>query len=238
MIYKKKLCSRCQGAGFYDVRDNSRQKKLETVQCPDCYHKRAVLIGKIYKMSTIWYHAWHNFLMYKKMASPATPEEKHFIDQNCFFSHIRHVLFRTAVLETVKLITPYNGKRTRDKYALPKLLKTHNTRIDLWRQEELWEVIKEDHKAVYDGLLMLRDKVYAHTDSGEIKDAGFTNHQFELFLRDIRELIIDLTNVLAFGLINKQILMGDSLGHQIRNWDDFQLLMNAKKSRRLGLTGS
>jgi len=194
--------------------------------------------------------------MYKKMASPATSEEKHFIDRNCFYSHIRHVLFRTAVLETVKLIRPYEEKgfvmtctntecpnikplkNKRDKYTLPKLLKTHNTRIDLWRQEELWEVIKEDHRAVYDGLLMLRDKVYAHTDSREIKDAGFTNHQFELFLRDIRELIIDLTNVLAFGLINKQILMGDSLAHQIRNWDDFQLLIDAKKARRMGLIKS
>src|SRR5690606_37555635 len=235
---RKTPCFKCQGTGHLVERDSSPEKKSKTIRCPICFHKRAAVIGKVYKMSTIWYHAWHNFLMYKKMASPATPEEKQFIDQNCFFSHIRHVLFRTAVIETVKLIAPYKEKYTRDRYAIPKLLKTHNTGIDLWRQKELWEVIREDHRAVYDGLLMLRDKVYAHTDNREIKDAGFTSQQFELFLRDLRELILDLTNVLAFGLLNKQILMGDALAHQIRNWDDFQLLMEAKKARRLGLAGA
>lgn len=256
MTLEEKSCIICDGKGFYDIHYMNWRKKSETLPCPWCYSDRKPFINHIVEMSKIWRNAWSNFIQYHYMANPSTPEEKEHINQNFFCKNIRHNFFRVAVLETAKLIKRYKpdrpakecsnqkcpnkvkGKNKSDIYTIAKLIETNNSGMNIWEQELLWEDIKLEHHLAHEGILTLRDRLYAHTDDVDISIASFTNDQFKAYLLEIKTLILELNRVLAFNQGTIFILSGSSIERQVENWDDFRLLMEAKKARRLGLTGA
>ncbi len=126
-------------------------------------------IWKIWKISILARKCLkYSYYLHK----PETKEELNFLNKSKDFHFIRHILWRNSVIELSKL---FNSSPKRDKYNifhfLNKLKKDQyfgGFGIDQSKIEN-WEKQIEESNETIKSILLLRDKVYGHTDSEKSK---------------------------------------------------------------------
>ncbi len=110
----------------------------------------------------------YSFYLHK----PDTEAELDFLNYSRDFHFIRHILWRNSVIELSKL---FNSSPKRDKYNifhfLNKLKKDqYFGGFDINQAKiESWEKRLEESNETINSLLLLRDKVYGHTDNESAK---------------------------------------------------------------------
>ena len=125
---------------------------------------------------------------------PETEEESNYLDKSKEFKFIRHILWRNSVIEFSKL---FSNSARRDKYNIYKFLKNLNRdqyfgefgiekeTIENWREK-----LKENEKTI-NSILLLRDKVYGHTDT----ENAINNIDTPTF-KETRELLFIIESII------------------------------------------
>ena len=141
----------------------------------------------------------YSFYLHK----PDTQDEFDYLNKSNDLQYIRHVMWRMSIIELSKL---FSGSKTRDRYNIQhligKLRKDGNFGNIGISDETLnkWETEIEKNKEIINSILILRDKIYAHTDSDKTKylntDLSFKQIEFllkivEVIIRDIHSSVFD-----------------------------------------------
>lgn len=99
---------------------------------------------------------------------PETNEEKDFLDHSHDFGFIRHVMWRNTVIELSKL---FSSSPNRDKYNIFHFINKFKRDqcfgglgIEQNKIQD-WENRLRENKDIISNILLLRDKVYGHTDN-------------------------------------------------------------------------
>jgi hypothetical protein len=141
----------------------------------------------------------YSFYLHK----PDTQDEFDYLNKSNDLQYIRHVMWRMAIIELSKL---FSGSKTRDRYNIQHLigkLKKDGNFGNIGISDETlnkWETEIEKNKEIINSILILRDKIYAHTDSDKTKylntDLSFKQIEFllkivEVIIRDIHSSVFD-----------------------------------------------
>jgi len=141
----------------------------------------------------------YSFYLHK----PDTQDEFDYLNKSNDLQYIRHVMWRMTIIELSKL---FSGSKTRDRYNIQHLigkLKKDGNFGNIGISDETlnkWETEIEKNKEIIDYILILRDKIYAHTDSDKTKylniDLSFKQIEFllkivEVIIRDIHSSVFD-----------------------------------------------
>ena len=138
-----------------------------------------------------------SFLFCKYLYVPETQNEKEYIENSRYFKYIRHILWRNSVIELSKL---FSTSRNRDKYNISHFIKKLKPqghfkvfKIDLNKIYD-WESIFATNNLVIENLLILRDKVYAHTDVISANESlnGLTIQEMEILINLVEDIIREI----------------------------------------------
>jgi len=153
---------------------------------------------KLSAISHVYIMAQEAYLYTEYFHNPNTKEELDFVVKSNQLRMIMHLMFRTMVNEVSKLFS-YSQN---DKYRLMGLVKSLSNdgyygKLGMSMQYiQAWEQEFIDNKEIIDNILILRNKVYAHTDSSLIDyneiDIAFKQIKILLGLADdiIKKLYI------------------------------------------------
>ena len=133
----------------------------------------------------------------KYLYSPETPDEKQYIENSRYFKYIRHILWRNSVIELSKL---FSISKRRDKYNIShfinKLRREGHFKIFQIDAHKIydWESALATNKPIIDNLLILRDKVYAHTDVFNANESlnGLTFQEMEILIYLVEDIIREI----------------------------------------------
>ena len=136
------------------------------------------------------------FYFYK----PETKDEAEYLSKSRDFNFIRDILWRMTIIELSKL---FSNSTNRDKYNLNNFigrLKRNQYFGDIGILEEKienWEKILQDNQKLINDILILRDKVYAHTDSQKehFKLIDISFHEIEVLINLSEEIILEIYSV-------------------------------------------
>lgn len=151
-------------------------------------------ISSIWKISILAQKCL-NYTFY--LHKPETQEELDFLNSSTDFQFIRHLLWRNTVIELSKL---FSTSPKRDKYNIfhfIKKLKRDQSygafRIDAAKIED-WENRLEKNKELINSVILLRDKVYGHTDNENNKKNLVTPtfEQTEKLLKIVENVIQEI----------------------------------------------
>ena len=125
---------------------------------------------------------------------PETDDELDFLNHSREFHFIRHVLWRNTVIELSKLFS-FSPKR--DKYNIYHFINKFKKdqcfggfKIEESKIQN-WESRLEENKKIISAVLLLRDKVYGHTDNeNSRKDLDTPTFEETLKLIEIVETIV------------------------------------------------
>ena len=141
-----------------------------------------------------------NFLYSKYLHKPDTKEEAEYLHNSMHFKFLRHSLWRLCIIELNKLLS----KSDKDFYNLWIFIKNlenniyqgHNVPADTITE---WRNIVSSKKNIIKKILLLRNKLYAHTD------------------KDVDKLTIDIT----FDEVNELIVIVEKVirGIYIHSFD-------------------
>jgi hypothetical protein len=125
---------------------------------------------KLEKLLHVYIFAKEAYLYTEYFHNPATKEELDLVTSsphNRNLSTIMHLMFRTLIVEVSKLFSRSNN----DKFQLEKFIDSlspsgHFRTIGVLQSHvDTWKKLLVDNKNTIDNVLLLRDKIYAHTDS-------------------------------------------------------------------------
>lgn len=168
---------------------------------------------------------------------PETSEELEYLNHSKDFQFIRHILWRNTVIELSKL---FNSSPKRDKYNIfhfiNKLKRNQYFGEFGVSQEKInsWEDGLKDNESLIVKVLLLRDKVYGHTDGESFKknlDAP-TFAETEKLLKIIEDVIREIYFFIfdAEAIIETPFVKKDPS-------DIIKILSAEKKSRIDGIYG-
>jgi hypothetical protein len=132
--------------------------------------KKEELETKLGKIAQIFMFAKDTYLYTDYFHQPDTPEELEVSTNSPHAGHlsfIRHILYRTLIVELAKLFSDKSG----DKYRLGALIQSFKITSyfgDMGISEttiQKWESQFNADQAIIDDVITLRDRIYAHTDS-------------------------------------------------------------------------
>ena len=131
---------------------------------------------------------------------PETEEESEYLNKSRDFKFIRHILWRMTIIELSKL---FSNSKNRDKYNLNHFinkLKRNQYFGDIGVLEEKiqnWDKILQDNQKLIDEVLILRDKVYAHTDpkKDDFKLIDISFQEIEILINLSEEIITEIYSV-------------------------------------------
>ena len=138
-----------------------------------------------------------SFLFCKYLHLPETSNEKQYIENSRYFKYIRHILWRNSVIELSKL---FSISKNRDKYNISHFIKKLKPqghfkifKIDSHKIYD-WESTFATNNGIIDNLLILRDKVYAHTDVLDANESlnGLTFEEMEMLINLVEDLIREI----------------------------------------------
>lgn len=128
---------------------------------------------------------------------PDTQEELDYLKNSRDFHFIRHIMWRNAVIELCKL---FSNSSKRDKYNIFHFIK--KLKKDQYfggfgidhNKIKVWENKLEENRETITTILLLRDKVYGHTDNKKPKDNLDTPtfEQTEKLLQIIESIIQEI----------------------------------------------
>jgi hypothetical protein len=162
--------------------------------------KKAVLkesIWSIWEILTISKECFEYALYFHK---PETEDESEYLNKSKDFKFIRHILWRMTIIELSKL---FSNSKNRDKYNLNHFinnLKRNQYFGDIGILEEKiqkWEKILQDNQKLIEDVLILRDKVYAHTDpkKDDFKLIDISFQEIEILINLSEEIIVEIYSV-------------------------------------------
>lgn len=120
-------------------------------------------------------------------------------------SVIMHMMFRTLIVEVAKLFS----RSESDKFRLDKFIASlsssghfrklgiNNNLIDRWRKRI------EEHSASISDILLIRDKIYAHTDNPNVSYNDI-EIQFEI-IKSLLDVAKDLLTEIHFSIFNASL---------------------------------
>lgn len=131
---------------------------------------------------------------------PETEDESEYLHKSKDFIFIRHVLWRMTIIELSKL---FSNSKNRDKYNLFHFINKLKRNqyfgdIGILNEKILhWEIILTDNQNLVDDILVLRDKVYAHTDpkNKHLKLLDISFQEIEILIKLSEEIIIEIYSV-------------------------------------------
>ena len=144
---------------------------------------------KIEKILHVYLFAQDAYLYTEYFHNPNTKEELNLVvnsPHSITLSKIMHLMFRTLIVEVSKLFSHSDG----DKFQIEKLIQSlspsghfrkvgvSTAHIDQWKQKLI------DNHLTIDNILLLRSKLYAHTDN-PLTDYNYVDISF----REIKQLL-------------------------------------------------
>ena len=138
-----------------------------------------------------------SFQFCKYLHVPETQNEKEYIENSRYFKYIRHILWRNSVIELSKL---FSTSKNRDKYNITHFIKKLKPqghfkifKIDIYKIYD-WESTFATNNVIIEDLLILRDKVYAHTDVLNANESlnGLTFQEMEILIELVEDLIREI----------------------------------------------
>ena len=169
----------------------------------------------------IYFNAKENFLYCYYLHVPGTKEEAEYLNVDRDLKFIRHSLWRLSIIELAKL---FSDRKFTDKFNLFHFLsklkpggKYAHFKFDP-SQISKWEAMINTHENLISNIIVLRDKIYAHTDPD--KD---NYKSIEIYFRQIEDLFELIEKVLSQLYL---ILFDTHLELQTPTFDrqDFDLL--------------
>ena len=119
-------------------------------------------IGSIWR---ILLNCKENFLFSKYLHKPETKDESEYLQNSRHFKFLRHSLWRLSIIELHKLLS----KSDKDFYNLWTFIK--NLETNIYNQHNVPELIISDWRTTLNSknstikkIMLLRNKIYAHTD--------------------------------------------------------------------------
>ncbi len=125
---------------------------------------------KLRKILHIYIFAQEAYLYTEYFHNPATKEESELVTNSPHSSNlstIMHIMFRTTISEISKLYS----RSDHDKFRLESFIKSllpsgHFREIEVAIDHvEQWQKQLDENKDIIDNILLLRSKLYAHTDN-------------------------------------------------------------------------
>jgi len=144
---------------------------------------------KLEKILHVFIFAQEAYLYTEYFHNPETQEELDLVTKsphNSNLSTIMHLMFRTVIIEVSKLYS----RSENDKFQLERFIASlspsgHFGRIGISTVHiRVWEKLLIDNKTVIDNILLLRSKLYAHTDN------PMTNYsEIDISFKEIKTLL-------------------------------------------------
>jgi len=183
------------------------------------------LIWKILTLAKECYQ--YSYYMHK----PETPGELEYLKYSQHFQFIRHILWRNTVIELCKLFSKSSG---RDKFNIfhfiGKLKKDGHFRsfdVDATKITD-WESRLDANKETIEKLLILRDKVYAHTDRMN-KNPDDLTPTFEA-VKQLIDIVENVIQEIYATVFETHAMMETPLFNRNR-FDIVKVLADAKNTR-------
>ncbi len=192
------------------------------------------LYDKLDKISRIYIFAQEAYLYTEYFHNPNTKEELDLVvsspHSNALFI-IMHLMFRTLIIEVSKLFS----RSDNDKFQIEKFIQSlspsghfrkigiSTDHIDQWKQQLI-----NNQKSI-DNILLLRSKLYAHTDN-PMTDYNYIDISF----KEIKQLLDVAGNILK-NIYNDVFQTGlslDSPGFDRQRFIILKLLANAEAERQ------
>jgi len=152
---------------------------------------------------TIWHilqFAQGCYGRFKQLSMPQSNEEQEYLNKSYELKFIRYALWRLSVIELSKLYSP---KERNDKFNIEKFISklkkgNHYEKMGVSSIKiDEWENRINSKSQLIQGLLRLRDKVYAHTDEDmNHYNQDITYQGFEELITFIQDIISEIYLVL------------------------------------------
>lgn len=188
---------------------------------------------KLEKLLHVYIFAKEAYLYTEYFHNPATKEELDLVTSsahNLNLSTIMHLMFRTLIVEVSKLFS----RSTNDKFQLEKLIDSlspsgHFRTIGVSQaQIDAWKRFLEDNKTTIDNVLLLRDKIYAHTDNPLIN-----YNEIDISFKQIK-ILLDIADQILKSIYHDIFdtgLMTDAVTFDRERFSILRLLAKAEKDR-------
>lgn len=199
--------------------------------------KRNEFRGKLQKILQVYIFAQEAYLYTEYFHNPETIEELDLVKKSPHSSSITtimHLMFRTVVVEISKLYS----RSDNDKFQLKKFIDSlspsgHFKKIGIATEDlEKWNKLLIDNKIAINNILILRSKVYAHTDN------PMTNYnEMDISFKEIKILLDIAAQILKYiySEVFDTELSLDSPTFNRERFNILKLLAKAEKEREVNL---
>src|SRR6478672_11347689 len=128
--------------------------------------KKGELSEELSRITEIFFNAKENFNYCFYLHKPDTKAESEYLDVDRDLKFIRHSLWRLTIIELAKLFSKKENDRFNLRRFLSKLPPNGYYGGLKISQEKIaeWETLMLNQEKTIDHVLILRDKIYAHTD--------------------------------------------------------------------------
>ncbi|MGM0582085.1 MAG: hypothetical protein ACQETL_15485 [Bacteroidota bacterium] len=190
---------------------------------------------KLDKLLHVYILAKEAYLYTEYFHNPETKEEMDLITVSPHkgnLSTIMHLMFRTLIVEVSKLYSRSNN----DKFQIGKFINSlcpsgHFRAINVSQAKiNTWKNLLVDNKTTIDNVLLLRDKMYAHTDNPLI-----SYNEIDISFKEIKVLLDIADEILKsiyHDIFNTE-LMTDALTFDRERFSILKLLAKAEKERQI-----
>lgn len=188
---------------------------------------------KLEKILRVYLFAQEAYLYTEYFHNPATKEERDLISNSAHvsaLSMIRHLMFRTLVNEVAKLYS----RSSNDKFRLSSFIDSlspsgHFGKIGISSAHvENWKQLLLKNEKTIDNILLLRSKLYAHTDNPLVDYSSI-----DISFKEIRNLL-DLADSILKAIYSDVFQTGLITGSPSFDRERFiilKLLAKAEKER-------
>jgi len=188
---------------------------------------------KLEKLLHVYIFAKEAYLYTEYFHNPETKDELDLITNSPHKSNlstIMHLMFRTLIVEVSKLYS----RSENDKFQLEKFIDSlspsgYFRKINVSQTHiAAWKKLLVDNKATIDNVLLLRDKLYAHTDN-PLKDYN----EIEISFKEIK-ILLDIADEILKSIYHDVFntgLMTDAVTFERERFIILKLLAKAEKGR-------
>ena len=189
---------------------------------------------KLEKILHVYIFAQDGYLYTEYFHNPDTKEELDLVTNSPHRSNlsvIMHMMFRTVIIEVSKLYSHSEN----DKFQLESFINSlspsgHFRKIGISTTHiEIWRQLLIDSKSVIDNILLLRSKLYAHTDN------PMTNYtKVDISFKEIKTLLdiaVQILTNIYHDVFDTGLLM-DSPTFDRQRFGILKLLAKAEKERQ------
>ena len=188
---------------------------------------------KLENLLHVYIFAKEAYLYTEYFHNPSTQEELDLVTSSAHkrnLSTIMHLMFRTLIVEVSKLFS----RSSNDKFQLEKFIDSlspsgHFRTIGVAQSHiDIWKKLLVDNKTTIDNVLLLRDKIYAHTD-----DPTINYNEIDISFKQIKVLLDIADKILksVYHDIFETGLMTDAVTFDRGRFSILRLLAKAEKER-------